>query len=459
MAELTVGVALRMSMVGKALTPVPYRGGWRRIEEANTGYWQRNITEEHGTLLCYPTLYACIMRIVTDIGKLPFALKEEDANGIWIPAQSAAYDPVLRKPNGYQTAQQFREAWMLSKLIHGNTYALKVRDARGVVIALYILDPCRVIPMVSDSGQVFYKLQHDRLNKLREGLSEMDLTIPASEIIHDRCITLHHWLIGVPPVCAAYWPALKNLKILKSAAEFFSNNAQPGGILTAPAGMSDTDALAIKAYWDASNADGNSGKVAVIGADMKFTSFAMNGADSQLVEQMRYSDEQICQPFGIPPFKVGIGSIPAGLGVDGVNQIYYVDALQTHIESIENLMDEGLRIPPNLGLWMDLEPLLRMDVGKQAEVESKLVAGKIKTPNEGRKRFNLAPAPGGQNIYGQHQDYSLEMLARREEWDTSLLANQPKTPAPAEPGEEQIEEQARMFAALTQLELANAYNG
>src|SRR5690606_13226792 len=142
---------------------IPQRGGWFRIFEPFTGAWQRNMSEDHGTLLNYPTLYACIMRIATDIGKLPFTLKEEDADGIWNTVKNSSYDPVLRKPNGYQTAQQFREAWLLSKLIQGNTYALKRRDARGVVIALYILDPCRVLPMVSDSGQVFYKLQHDKL--------------------------------------------------------------------------------------------------------------------------------------------------------------------------------------------------------------------------------------------------------------------------------------------------------
>lgn len=419
----------------KALEAVPSRGGWFRILEPFTGAWQRNMSEDHGTLVGYPTLYACIMRIATDMGILPYQLKEL-SGGIWNPTTNAAYDPVLRKPNDYQTAQQFREAWMLSKLIQGNAYILKRRDARGVVVGLYVLDPYRVLPMVSDSGQVFYKLQHDRLNRLREGMSELDLTVPASEIIHDRCIALHHWLIGVPPLCAAYWPAVKNLKILKSAADFFANNAQPGGILTAPAGMNEDDATRIKEYWDSANSGGNAGKVAVIGADLKFTSFAMKGADAQLVEQMRYSDEQICQPFGIPPFKVGIGSIPAGLGVDAINLLYFENALQTHIEAMENLLDEGLRLGATTGLWMDLEPLLRMDVGKQADVETKLVQGKVKAPNEARQRFNLRPAKGGDDIYGQHQDYSLDMLSRREEWDTSLLANQPKIATPVMTDEE-----------------------
>lgn len=427
---------------------IPQRGGWWRIIEPFTGAWQRNMSEDHGTLVTYPTLYACIMRIATDMGILPFQLKARDGNGIWNITSSAAYDPVLRKPNDYQTAQQFREAWALSKLIQGNTYALKRRDARGVVVALYILDPTRVLPMVSETGQVFYKLQHDRLNRLSESLSEMDLTIPASEIIHDRCITMHHWLIGVPPLCAAYWPALKNLKILKSSADFFGNNAQPGGILTAPAGMNEDDATRIKAYWDSANTDGNAGKVAVIGADLKFTSFAMKGADSQLIEQMRYSDEQICQPFGIPPFKVGIGSIPAGLGVDAINLLYFENALQTHIEAMENLLDEGLKLPPDIGLWMDLEPLLRMDVSRQAEVVTKLIGGKALTPDEGRKKLGYGPTGGGGTLWGQHQDYPLGTLAERNDLNPA--------PQPTPSTDDDIEEQARMFGALTQLELANA---
>lgn len=415
MAEISIADAMRFASRKKALSGIEgWNGGWRRILESYAGAWQRNVTEERGTLLCYPTLYACINRIATDIGKLPFRLKEEDSNGIWKPKVSASYDPVLSKPNHYQTAQQFRESWMCSKLTQGNTYALKGRDRRGVVTALYILDPFRVLPMVSESGNVYYKLQRDDLNKLGASKSEMELTIPASEIIHDRCMTLHHPLIGVPPLSAAYWPALKNLKILRSAAQFFGNNAQPGGILSAPAGMSEADAALVKAYWDENYTGENVGKIAVIGADMKFTSFAMKGADAQLVEQMRYSDEQICQPFGIPPFKIGIGSIPAGLGVDAINLLYSEDALHGHIVAMENLLIEGLNTKPFI-VDMDEEELWRMDLGKRSEVVTKLIGGKAITPDEGRKRLGYGPTGGGDTLWGQHQDYPLGVLAERDD--------------------------------------------
>jgi hypothetical protein len=73
-----------------------------------------------------------------------------------------------------------------------------------------------------------------------------------------------------------------------------------------------------------------------------------------------------------------------------------------------------------------------MDEAKRADVESKLVMGKIKTPDEARLRFNLAGTGGGNTLWGQNQDYPLGMLADRASWDPAM---QP-TPAPALPAPE-----------------------
>jgi HK97 family phage portal protein len=406
---------LEIRRAEKQLNPVPQRGWYNLIREPSTGAWQRNEEESTGSVLNYPTLYACVSRISQDVGKLPFLLKQEDANGIWQTIQNTAYSPVLRKPNAYQTAQQFREAWILSKLIHGNTYVLKIRDERGVVVRMFVLDPCRVMPLVSDSGDVFYQLNYPAAeNLLPSGFRDGEIIIPAREIIHDRLNTFHHQLIGVPPLCAAYWPAVKNLKILKNSSEFFGNGANPGGILTAPAGLSDDDAQRLKAYWDTNFTGTNSGKVAVVGADMKFTAFAFKAADSQLVEQMRYSDEQICQPFGVPPFIVGIGTIPAGLKVDDMANVYYQFALQAHIEAMEYLLDEGLGVTRPMGVELDLNPLLRMDTAKRGEVWGKLTADGIAAPNEARKEFGLSPLEGGDTVYMQQQDFPLDEVRKNK---------------------------------------------
>ncbi|MDY1084444.1 phage portal protein [Pseudomonas aeruginosa] len=397
-----------VSQEAKSLSNVPVsRGWWPLIREPFTGAWQRNKEERIDTLIQYPTLYACVSRIATDIGKMPFSLKAKNSNGIWEVIESPAFSPVLRKPNHYQTAQQFREHWSLSKKTQGNTYALKGRDMRGVVIGLYILDPCRVMPLVSDSGEVFYQLYTDNLNLLPDG--ETDLIVPATEIIHDRCICPFHPLIGLPPIAAAYWPALKNMRILRSSSEFFANNAQPSGILSAPGAISDGTADRLRAYWNENFTGANAGKVAVVGDGLQFVSLASKSVDSQMVEQLRYSDEQICQPFGIPPFKVGLGSIPAGLGVDAINQLYYDDALQADIQAMECLLSEGLNTYP-YKVDLDESVLMRMDAGKKADYHKTLIDGSIETINDARMSFNLAPLAGGNTVYMQMQDMPLDQV-------------------------------------------------
>ena len=446
----------------KALNPVPsHRGGWHTINEPFTGAWQRNLEEKHGTVLCYPTLYACLSRISQDIGTMPFVLKRKDQNRIWREVEGdSPYWPVLRKPNKFQTDQQFREAWVLSLLIHGNAYILKQRDNRGIVTDLYVMDPCRVMPMIADNGDVYYQVNYPSAqNLLPENYPAEQLTIPAFEIIHHRINCFIHQLVGIPPLCAANLPAVKNLKILRNSTEFFANGARPGGILTAPAGISKEDGDAIKEAWQQQYGNGNQGKIGLIGADLKYTDLGMSsGADSQLVAQLEYSDRQVCQPFHVPPFMAGIGEIPAGMEVDEVTTAYYQRALRPIVEGMERLLDEGLRISRPMGVELDENALLRMDLGKLAEVESALVGGKIKTPDEAREMFGLAPTGGGNTLWGQNQDYPLGMLANRAEWDPDMQATPPPV-APAAPppsggdGGGEDEEATRAFLAYVQREL------
>lgn len=415
--------------VEKALSPVPRRGFWQTIWEPFAGAWQRNIEEKQCDVVCYPTVYACMARISQDVGKMPFQLMQENSEGIFQVVSNPAYSPVLNKPNHYQTAQQFREAWILSKLSQGNTYVLKRRDNRGVVNALYVLDPESVMPMVSDSGDVFYQIMSGSLNlaPLPTDYPTTNLVIPASEIIHDRCMPVHHQLIGVPPLCAAYWPAVKNLKILKNSANFFANGARPGGILIAPAGISDEDAAAISQHWQSSYGGENAGKVAVIGADLKYQALTDNASSSQLVEQMRYSDAQICQAFGVPAYIIMSDQAPAGQKADDLFNIYYSLTLQTYVEAMEYLLDEGLGITKPLSVELDIETLIRMDAQKRAEVEGTLVDRGISTINEARKPFNRRALEGGDTVYMQQQDFPLDQVRNNK------IVQATETPAQEEP--------------------------
>ena len=66
-----------------------------------------------------------------------------------------------------------------------------------------------------------------------------------------------------------------------------------------------------------------------------------------------------------------------------------------------------------------------MDLGKQAEVETKLTGGGIKTPNEGRHAFGLEPLEGGDTVYMQQQDFPLDQVRKNKIVDAPAAPTAP----------------------------------
>src|ERR1043166_3182928 len=139
---------------------------WPIIRESFAGAWQRNIEVNTDSVLSFFAVYACISLIASDIAKMRLKLVRQDADGIWEETDNPAFSPFIKKPNHFQTRVKFYEWWITSKLIHGNTYVLKQRDNRGVVVAAYVLDPLRVEPLIAPDGSVFYRLKQDNLSGL-----------------------------------------------------------------------------------------------------------------------------------------------------------------------------------------------------------------------------------------------------------------------------------------------------
>lgn len=427
-----------------SLSGVNSRGGWfPLIRESFMGAWQRNVEVRQDLVMAQSTVFACITQIASDIGKLRLKLVEMDANGIWSEVASPAFSPVLRKPNRYQTRQKFIEQWLVSKLSDGNAYILKERDARGVVVALYVLEPTRCKPLVAENGDVYYQLQDDYLSGLPQGVP----AIPASEIIHDRMVCLFHPLVGVSPIFACGLAATQALNIQNNSAKFFENMSQPGGVLTAPAAISDTTAARLKKHWEENFTGANSGKVAVLGDGLKYESMTVNPVDAQMVEQLKMSAEQVCSTFHVPAYMVGAAPAPAYNNVEALNQQYYSQCLQALIESVEACLDDGLGLVDvsghTYGSELELDDLLKMDTAALTNALKEQVVAGIASPNEARKRLNLPPVVGGNTPYMQQQNFALSSLAKRDALDNPFVIDKPTTtPTPSAAGPAPTADQA-----------------
>ncbi len=407
---MSVLTALTSLFKTKGLQTVPTSGaGWFPvIAESFGGAWQTGTELSKADMLAHGAVFACVSLIASDIGKLPINVTENQG-GIWIKKESAL-DSLFRQPNNYQNRAQFFSAWITSKLLNGNTYALKIRDAYGRITGLKILDPQKVKILVAEDDSIFYQINGGEHLQCNGDV----LTIPAREIIHDRGICLNHPLVGVSPITAAALAAGQGMAIQQTSSKFFANGAKPSGILTAPGVITPETAARLKEHWDNKYTGENAGKTAVLGDGLHFESMIINAVDSQLLEQLQFTDKQVCTAFGVPAWKIGIGEMPTYNGSESGQLHYYQTTIQNLLENAELCLDAGLELPTNQRTEFDTNELLRLDTATRYEGYAKAIGAGWMEPNEARRREGLPPVAGGDSPLIQQQNYSLAAIAKRD---------------------------------------------
>ncbi|WP_240765967.1 phage portal protein [Escherichia coli] len=400
--------------------------GWRNlmsfIREPYPGAWQQGMEIRTETALAYHAIFACVSLIAGDIAKMRPRIMHRDSSGVLSERCQGKAAALCRRPNAFQNRMQFFEHWVTSKLCHGNTVVLKIRDEQGGISELRILEWSRVTPMVADDGSVFYQIAPDRM----AGLGDT-VTVPAREVIHDRFNCFFHPLIGLSPVYAAGPAAVNGQSILENSAHFFRNGGRPGGIIEVPGHVSAADAQEIKKLWEENYSGKNTGRTAVLGDSASYKPVSVSAVDSQTVEQLKMTAEIVCSAFHVPAYKAGIASPPSSDNTEALEQQYYAQCLQILIESIELLLDETFEFSGGDTTEFDTGALLRMDSERRMKTLGDGVKNTILTPNEARKRENLPPLPGGDALYLQQQNFSLEALARRDASDDPFSKTPPET--------------------------------
>jgi HK97 family phage portal protein len=431
------------STIGAARPVRPGVTGW--VGEIFAGAWQRGVqVDPIGSIATFGAVYACVTRISNDIAKLGIRLMARRVDGTWEEDESnSPFWQVLSKPNAFQTPIQFIAWWITCKLLHGNAYALKVRDERGVVVRLFPLDPRKVTPLVAPDGSIFYSVNSDDLAQLPTGS-----TFPAREIIHDRMNCLWHPLVGVSPIIACAMAATQGNSIQANSATFFQNASRPSGVLTAPGTIDDATADRLKERAESAISGQNLGRLLVAGDGLHYEQMTINAVDADLIKQLAWSVEDVARCFGMPLYKINAGPLPTNNNVEALEQQYYSGCLQILIESLESALDTGLDIPNGKRVECDIDSLLRMDTATLIDALGKATEKALMSPDEARRKLNLPPTPGGNAVYLQQQNYSLAALAKRDASDDPFGKATPPARAPVpEPAPPPEDKAAREFLA------------
>jgi HK97 family phage portal protein len=429
-------IAMRLrSWAGSLLPTWP---GWGRghtlgtvIREPHTGAWQRDISCHDPSLLAFSGVYACITIISGDVAKLGLQLWQRDADdGTRTLASRHPITLLLRRPNDYQTQLELIQSVMISALSSGNAYLLKRRDARGVINALYPLDPRQVQPVIAPDGMVFYALGGDlRLQGISAG---RQVVVPASEIIHHRINPITHPLVGSTPLVAGAMSAAVGLNIIQNSQAFFGNMSRPGGVISAPGKINEPMAQRLKAEWEKNYGQGNIGKIAVLAEGLKFDGTAsVNPDDAQLIDQLRWTVEDVARVFRVPGFMLGDLSKVTYRNSEQLQRTYYSGCLQLHLEALESRLREGFELDDAHFVEFDLDNLFRTEIDTRFDAYQKAINAGFYTINDARTREDMPPVEGGDEPLVQAQYRPLSAAIREAEAAAEKAERDAKAPPPA----------------------------
>ena len=149
----------------------------------------------------------------------------------------------------------------------------------------------------------------------------------------------------------------------------------------------------------------------------------MKSTDAQLIEQLNAAAVDICTAFGVPPYKINVGPPPNYNNIQALDLQYYSQCLQVQMEEVEDALDFGLGLAPDkidgrrLGTEFNKDDLLLLDTAGRMDAAAKAIYSGL-SPNEVRKRYHdVGPMKGGDVVYLQQQNFSLEALAKRDAQD------------------------------------------
>jgi HK97 family phage portal protein len=377
--------------------------------------------------LTFPAVFTSIDTISSDIARLPLRHYRRNERGERVEVENSAPLRVLEKPNGYQTRFDMMKQFIASQLYRGNAYLFAVRNRRYEIDELHVLYPDSVWPYRS-GGEVFYDVG-------AQPLAEIDARrmLTTRECLHHRMLTLADPLIGITPLMAAALSTSAGLAILQQSERFFNQMARPSGVLQTAGKLDPQKANEIKERWNAVyKGPGNAGDVAVLEQGLEWKALAITAVDSQLIDQLRYTVEDVARVYRLPLFMLGDLTKVSFNSSEQLVRIYHSGCLVAHMVSIEDRLSLFFDMNGRTEwLEFDTDYLFRTEMLQRVEALAKSIQGGVRTPNEARSVEGLNPLPGGDAIFMQQQMVPVEVLATRADLTNKPPTGPGPTPMPA----------------------------
>lgn len=285
------------------------------------------------TAMAAPTVYSVVNLVRRTLGQLPIDVVKM-AGKDRMPQPDHPVAKLFRRPNGWQTAYQFKAAIGVNMMLWGNYYAHKQMDGMKQTRNLIPLQPGSVGVKQNEDYSLTYTVTTNNGNR----------TIDQLRVMHIRDLS-EDGLIGVSPVERCAEAIGMEMAAQNFAAKFFGGDAMPGGVIEHPAAFRDEEARTrFSDSWR--KLFGRKGKerggTAVLEGGLKYNVIQANNDDSQLLETRNAQREIIAGLFGIPPHMIGALNRATFNNIEHMSLEYVIYFLTPFLVNVEQQLAKDL---------------------------------------------------------------------------------------------------------------------
>jgi HK97 family phage portal protein len=322
-------------------------------------------------------VFACVRYISETIASLPVHLYERTGD-----KREQLPDPQwLIKPNPEMTRFELIERTLAALNLDGNAFWYFEHDRLGRVAEVWPIHPAAV--------------QVRRKKDLSLEYAIGSKVYDDSQIVHMRAFAGPGGLRGLSPIGLFKSSALA----LAAAAEeygtrFFDNDATPGGVIQAPAELSESALERMAAKWKLKHQGlAKSSEPGFLLGGSTWQSVTIPNDHAQFLETRQYQTTEVARIFRVPPHKIADLSRATFSNIEHQNIEAVTDCIRPWCVRIE--IAASPLMPGDAYLKFNLNGLLRGDtMSRYASYNMGINAGWLK-PDEPRAWEDLDPMPDG----------------------------------------------------------------
>ncbi len=341
------------------------------------------------------TVLRSVLLISNSIAMLPLHLQRRDDK------TKAEGHPLFRllhrKPNGWQTAFEFRQLMQRWALVDGDAIARKVMVGNRIVALMPIARKHWTVEQLP-SGELSYKVKRKNADPL---------VLRQADVFHLRGPMSDDGYTGLSLVRQAAEAIALAIQTERAAARIFEKGMIVGQVLKHPGKLSPEAFDRLKASMTEREGAANAHRSIILEEGMDITPGGSTGKDAQALEQRALQIEEIGRAFGVPRPLLGMDDTSWGSGIDVLGQFFVQYGLNPWFEAWQQAIERDLLTDAEADIYQakfNPAALLRGSMQAQSEFFAKALGSGGHAPwmaqDEVREaldmpaRDNLPPAPG-----------------------------------------------------------------